>query len=212
MRLPFTFEEFLDVFENYNQSVYPMQIVLYLLAAIAIYSSIKKRNWSDQTISGILSFFWLWMGILYHFIYFASINNTAYFFGGLFVIQGILFLWKGVYQNQLSFRLKKNTNGFIAMALLLFALIVYPAISYALGHVYPETPTFGLPCPTTIFTFGMFLLLDKKYPKIILIVPFIWAIIGFSAAFSLGIKEDISLFIGALITSTLLFLKNKHFV
>lgn len=31
-------------------------------------------------------------------------------------------------------------------------------LSMRLGDGYPLSPTFGLPCPTTIFTFGIFLL------------------------------------------------------
>lgn len=209
MKLPFTVEEFLSVFANYNQNVFPIHIVLYLLAATAIYLTVAHGSWTNKVISGILSFLWLWMGIVYHFIHFTSINKAAYFFGGLFVLQGALFLWKGVYKNQLNFRFTKDRYGLIGIVLLAFALVLYPAISYSMGHIYPATPTFGLPCPTTIFTFGMFSLLDKKYPRIILVIPTLWALIGFTAAFSLGIKEDISLLAAALISLLVLMLKHK---
>jgi hypothetical protein len=39
----------------------------------------------------ILAFLWLWMGIVYHFIYFSQINPAAKFFGALFILQGLLF-------------------------------------------------------------------------------------------------------------------------
>ncbi|WP_414541485.1 DUF6064 family protein [Nostoc sp. CCY0012] len=29
---------------------------------------------------------------------------------------------------------------------------MYPLIGYALGRIFPTSPTFGVPCPTTIFT------------------------------------------------------------
>jgi hypothetical protein len=76
--------------------------------------------------------------------------------------------------------------------LILYALILYPIVGSLLGHVYPSSPTFGLPCPTTIFTFGM-LLWVRKPPLIVLIIPVLWSIVGFSAALQLGIKEDIGL-------------------
>jgi hypothetical protein len=53
-----------------------------------------------------------------------------------------------------------------------FALVLYPVIGYTFGHIYPSSPTFGLPCPTTIFTFGIFLWSDKRLPVAILVIPF----------------------------------------
>ena len=199
MKLPFTIEQFIEVFKTYNTTVFPMQFIFYLLALIAIYLSVRKNTLSDKIISTILSFFWLWMGIVYHLIFFTSINKGAYIFGALFILQGALFMWKGVFQNQLSFQLLKNKKGITGVILILFALLIYPLIGYFLGRVYPASPTFGLPCPTTIFTFGTLLFIKGKCPVIILVIPFLWSIIGFTAAISLGITEDSSLLISAII-------------
>jgi len=134
MKLPFTSEEFLTVFENYNEAVFPMQI-LYLLAALAIYLSARKEAWADKVISGILSFFWLWMGIAYHMAFFTTINTAAYFFGALFILQGGFFLWRGVFQNKLTFQIKKDMYGLVGIVLMVFALIIYPTVSFFVGHV-----------------------------------------------------------------------------
>lgn len=209
MKLPFTSEEFLEIFEIYNLTVYPMQIFLYILALLIIYLSVKKKPWSDKAIAAMLSILWLWMGIVYHIIFFTAINKVAYSFGILFILQAGLFLWNGVYQNKLEFKLTKNMNGFAAIVLMAFALIIYPIIGYYLGHQYPKSPTFGLPCPTTIFTFGMLLTLRSEYPKRILVIPFIWSIIGFSAALFLSIKEDISLLVSAFIVIIILITSNQ---
>ena len=209
MKPPFTLEQFLEVFKNYNQAVFPMQIVLYLISAVAIYFVIKSNLKSDKIISTILSFLWLWMGIVYHIIFFTTINKAAYLFGGLFIIQGILFLVFGVFQNKLSFNFKKDKYGFAGISLILFALILYPALGYFFGHIYPSSPTFGLPCPTTIFTFGFLILNIKKCPIAILILPFVWSVIGFMAAFQFGIFEDISLIVASLITACLLIYRNR---
>ena len=42
-----------------------------------------------------------------------------------------------------------------ALAALGGALVAYPVLSAMLGREFPEMPTFGLPCPTTIFTLGL---------------------------------------------------------
>jgi hypothetical protein len=210
MKLPFTSEDFLKVFEMYNQAIFPVQIVFNLLALLAIYAIVVGKQWTDKVVCAFLSFLWIWMGIMYHIVFFTAINKAAYLFGTLFIVEGCLILWQGVFRNKLSFHLSKNTYGILGFFLMLFALLIYPVLSYSLGHVYPANPTFGLPCPTTIFTFGVFLTTRKRIPMITLLIPILWALIGFSAAFSLGIKEDIALLLSGLIAFRLLIKRNKE--
>jgi Family of unknown function (DUF6064) len=209
MKPPFTLEQFLAVFKNYNQAVFPMQIVLYLISAVVIYLVIKPNPTSDKIISIILSFLWFWMGIVYHTIFFTVINKAAYLFGGLFIVQGILLLVFGVFRNRLSFQFKKDKYGITGITLIIFALIIYPVLGYFFGHIYPSSPTFGLPCPSTIFTFGLLLMNTKKCPITILIIPFIWSVIGFMAAFQFGILEDTGLIVASIIAVSLLIYRNK---
>jgi hypothetical protein len=53
--------------------------------------------------------------------------------------------------------------------------------------------TLGLPCPTTIFNFGMLLLASQNLPRSVWVIPFGWAITGTSGVFALGVVEDLSL-------------------
>jgi len=209
MKIPFTIEQFLEVFKNYNLSVWPLQIIFYLLALIAILLSLKKVRQSDKIIPAILAFFWIWMGIVYHIINFTAINTAAYIFGAAFIFQGILFLYIGFIKQKISFQFHSDIYGIAGSIFIFFALILYPVLGYLQGHRYPSSPTFGLPCPTTIFTFGILLWTDKKFPMALPIVPVIWSVIGFSAAFALGIKEDIGLLISGLLFTFLIVFWNK---
>lgn len=210
MKTPFTTDQFLDVFMKYNETVFPMQIIFYLIGVITIYLVIKPTSRSDKIISSLLAFLWLWMGAAYHLAFFTAINEAAYLFGAAFILQGSLFMTLGVFQNKLSFKLRSDLFGIAGIFLILFALIVYPVLGYFLGHVYPSSPTFGLPCPTTIFTFGLLLLSQKKCPFIILIIPFIWSVIGFTAAFNFGILEDTGLIVSGIVASILLLFRNRN--
>ena len=210
MKLPFTLEQFLDVFRQYNISIWPVQVLLIVLAIVATYFSIFRKSYSDKIIVSVLAFLWLWMGIVYHLIYFSSINKAATLFGCLFVIQGLLLFYFGVIKDKLKFQFSLNRYGITGMALTMFALIVYPVLGYWLGHVYPSSPTFGLPCPTTIFTFGILLFSSSRIPFIVIIIPAIWSIIGFSAAVSLGMKEDTGLLIAGFVSTIIILYKNKR--
>jgi Family of unknown function (DUF6064) len=102
-------------------------------------------------------------------------------------------------RNRLSFRASRRLNGILGAILIVYALAIYPLIGYALGRIFPTSPTFGVPCPTTIFTFGLLLWTDKKIPLSLLIIPVLWSLVGTSAALSFGIKEDFGLLVAAMI-------------
>lgn len=211
MKTPFTPDQFFEIFKNYNETVFPVQIFLYLTCFLAIYLLVKPTSISNKIISGLLAFFWFWMGVVYHLIFFTTINKAAYIFGIAFIIQSVIFLIYGVIKNRLSFSFRADIYGVAGIGLILFAIIIYPVLGYFLGHVYPSSPTFGLPCPTTILTFGVLLHTDKKFPVAILIIPFLWSIIGFAAAFNFGIWEDTGLIISGLLSITLLLTKSRKY-
>lgn len=212
MKPPFTVEQFLAIFKRYNEAVFPFQMILFAMGVITIYLAFKPNRISDNAIITILALLWMWMGITYHIVFFSIINPAAYFFGILFIIQGIIFLLVGLLQNKLLFRIHKDIYGITGIFLMLLALIIYPLLGIILGHIYPTSPTFGLPCPTTIFTFGLLLLNEKKTPALIIVIPLMWSIIGFMAAFQFGILEDYFLLISSLLTVSLLMYRNKELI
>lgn len=205
MDLPFTTEQFLGVFELYNQAIWPLQIVAYVLGLVAVALALRPAGHTDRIIGAILAFFWLWMGAVYHLAYFSAINGAAIAFGALFIVQGVLWLLVGVIRPRLSFRAGLSTMSMLGGLLILYAMVVYPIIGTLLGHGYPRSPSFGVaPCPTTIFTFGLLLWTRARPPTYVLAIPLIWSAIGFSAAFTLGIYEDIGLPIAGVLGTALL--------
>jgi hypothetical protein len=69
---------------------------------------------------------------------------------------------------------------------------------------------FGVaPCPTTIFTFGLLLWTRGRVPGWLLAVPTLWALIGFTAALTLGILEDTGLLVAGLLGTGLLLYRNR---
>ena len=209
MNLPFTPEQFLSVFEQYNVAVWPLQILLNMLGLAAIVLAVRKTKVSNRLIIAILAFLWMWIGIAYHLAVFAAINPGAYAFAALNIIQGIIFLTIGLSKDKLSFNFRSNIYGIIGAILIVYAMVLYPLLGYALGHVYPKAPTFGLPCPTTIFTFGLLLWTDKKVPKSVLIIPLLWSLIGFSAALKLGIFEDTGLLVAGVAGVVLILVRDR---
>jgi hypothetical protein len=209
LKLPFTIEQFLGVFERYNLAVWPAQIFLVLLGALAINLAIRRKERANRAVPAVLGVLWLWMGAVYHLGYFTGINKAAYLFGALFIIQAFVFMSEGISRRRLSFQFKPDINGWTGALFILYGMAIYPALNQALGHGYPKSPTFGLPCPTTIFTFGILLWADRPIPKYILVIPILWAVVGLGAAISLGMLEDFGLTAAAVIGSALIWIRDK---
>jgi hypothetical protein len=197
------------VFVEYNTEVFPIQVALYVAGLAAIIFVFMPIPRAGAAISSILAFLWLWMGLVYHLMYFTAINPAAYVFGMVFSFQGLLFLIYGMMRAKLEFGWTKDLYSITGLFIIIFAMLVYPLLSIFLGLKYPETPTFGLPCPTTIFTFGMLLLCRNKIPFFLLIIPVAWAIIGTTAVIYFGVIADTGLILSALGALPLIVLKNK---
>jgi hypothetical protein len=74
----------------------------------------------------------------------------------------------------------------------------------ALGHPYPATPTFGVPCPTAILTIGVLLTARGGVPVTLSIIPALWGLIGGSAALLLAVPADYVLLGAGLLLSSML--------
>jgi len=199
MKLPFTAEQFFAVFGTYNEAVWPAQAFLLVIAVIAIALIWFRQRWSGIAVSAILAFLWAWIGVAYHLAFFAAINPLASVFSAASIAGAMIFLWEGVVRRRLEFRLARSARTLAGVLLVLFALVVYPAWSLAAGHRYPAMPTFGLPCPTTLFTIGVLAFLVVPHPRLPLAVPVLWCLIGSQAAFLLDVRQDLALLVAAVV-------------
>jgi len=204
----FTIDDLLFIFERFNLAVWPLQIISYILGLVAIFFAIKQIRYSMKVVLVILSFYWLWAGIVFCLMYWAPSYISGYGFGFLCIIQGFLFLKSAIKPNFTDCP-RTNLHFSVGLIVIIYAMAVYPVFGYFLGHIYPKFLPFGLvPCPTTIFTFGIFLLLNKKFPRYYLVVPFIVAISGLVALYK-GVYEDIGLFLAGLICTFLILKRDK---
>jgi hypothetical protein len=198
MNPPFTQAQFFEVFSRYNEDLMPLQIALFLLGLSAFGAMVVRRRDSDRVVSAILAGLWLWMGVVYHLIYFREINPAASAFGAMFIAAAAIFAWTGVVQRRLVFDCESRARRIAGHALIAYALVGYPLLSAMLGREFPEMPTFGLPCPTTIFTIGMLAFLSAPLPRYVFVIPIGWAFLGSQAAFLLGVYEDFGLLVAGL--------------
>jgi hypothetical protein len=144
------------------------------------------------------------MGLVYHLTFFASINPAAPAFGILFLAQAAILLWSARAPPARAGSLGGALGVAAGKALIAYALLGYPLVGYVAGHHYPETPTFGAPCPTTIFTLGVVLWYPWKLRWWVTLIPLIWTVIATSAAIRLSMPQDYGLTVAGVITLLLL--------
>jgi len=197
MQLPFTVEQFFDVFRRYNEAVWPAQWLLLALALVATALAMRPGRGTDRVVAGILALLWSWLALAYHLAFFASVNPLAFGFAGVSLLGAAVFGWQGVVRADLRFRWRGDVRHGVGAALIVYALVVYPLWSAATGHDYPEMPTFGLPCPTTLFSTGLLAFLERPHPRAPLVVPVLWSLVGAQAAFLLGVMPDLALLVAA---------------
>ena len=209
MRLPFTVDQFLDVFRRYNTAVWPAQWALLAIALVIAALVYRDRPKDHRWVHGLLAVLWLWMAFAYHLAFFASVNRAAVAFAAAFAIQGALFAWYAFHAPAEPARTHSGAAGHLGVVLVAYALFVYPALGYMFGHRYPASPTFGAPCPTTIFTLGIIVWWGRSIPLALLIVPLAWSMIGASAATGLGMIEDYGLPVAAIATVVSLLIARR---
>jgi hypothetical protein len=199
MLLPFTQDQFLAVFAAYNLAVWPAQLVAYLLGLGMVLALLRPTRQSNRMVSAGLALMWVWTGLAYHAQFFAPINKAAQAFAALFVAQGLMFAHAALLRSDLCFSQGYGLRAWLGWALIVYATLVYPLIGVA-GHGYPAMPMFGItPCPVTLFSFGVLLLAQPPVPRRLLVIPFVWALVGGSAAFLLAVPQDWPLLVSGLL-------------
>jgi hypothetical protein len=191
MPLPFTRDQFFDVFAAYNESFWPVAFLLWLASLAAAILLVRGRSSAQHFINLLLIVNWTWAALAYHAAFFSRINPAAWLFSGLFLVQAGLLARQGLASGRLRFSWERSLRYCLSWVLLGYAL-VYPALAFAEGNDFPRLPTFGIPCPTAILTIGFLLAADRP-PMILTFIPILWAFIGGSAAFLLGVRTDLML-------------------
>ena len=197
MNLPFTSAQCFDVFGAYNRSLWVLVVGLWLYALAGAIVLARSRDGRGRFLAMLLAVQWAWAGLAYHAVFFSTINPAAWLFAALFVVQGLLFFRFGVIHRQLRFSPRGSFRHAAAWTLIIYGLM-YPLIVGIEGHVLPDAPTFGVPCPTTLLTIGFLFAADRPWPRALAVIPILWSFVAGVAAILLGVRADLMLWVAGL--------------
>jgi hypothetical protein len=209
--LPFTLDQFISILVAYNQAIWPAQIVAYVIGLAMLGLFFRPGLMANRLIAGGLVLMWAWTGIAYHWLQFTTINSAAYGFAALFVVQAAVLFYCGVMRDRLRFGIENGPAAILGAVYVVYAIALYPLIGMWTGHIYPDSPVFGVtPCPVTIFTFGLLLMTTARVPWPVLVIPLLWSLVGGSAAFLLGIQQDWLLLVSGIIAIPVIVMHGRH--
>jgi hypothetical protein len=202
---------FFAMWEQYNNDIWPMQIVTYVLGILSVVLALKKQRFSDKAIAGALSLLWLWNGLATFIITFGDLSAQYYAWGALWIVQGLIFLYVGFVKSGLEFGFNGKWYNYIGLSFVAYALLVYPLIGSISGHSYPGGPIFGVaPCPVCIFTVGMLLLsAQKKAPLFVMGIPFLWSLTGIYAVLAMGVYADAGEVLAGVMSAAIMLLNHR---
>ena len=209
MQLPFTREQFFDLFAAYNATLWPGVLALWIVSVlVAVLLFARSHRASDRVVGTLLAVHWAWSALAYHVAFFTSINPAAWLFAALFLVEAVLFLWWGTIRGRLRLAAESSAWAPVAWVLVAYSL-VYPAINAAQHGTFVRIPAFGVPCPTTIFTVGLLMLATPR-SWALSIVPIVWSAIGGAAASVLGVRADYALPVAGVALVLSLIFPNGH--
>lgn len=102
MKIPFTVEQFFNVFAQYNTAIGPAQVIVYLLAAAAVTMVFMNKPFAGRLMSATLGVFWVWMGALFSVL--------------------------GVARSSMSFSFVRTPVSAVGLLFVLYAIAIYPIV------------------------------------------------------------------------------------
>lgn len=190
--LPYSAEVLYALYGQYNQAIWPIQILFLVLAGVSLALTLNPWRQAGRVVGAILVLAWSWAAISFHWQHFSLINFSAGIYAALFAIQALLIAWTWVVRGGKSFRLDRDVSGAVAVTVIICALVVYPALDWLSGYSWPQWRLFGVaPGPTMLFTLGIMLLAKPRAHPVLAVIPLLWLFIEAWSAWVLGMPQDL---------------------
>jgi hypothetical protein len=190
--LPYSAEVLYALYGQYNQAIWPIQILFLVLAGVSLAFTLHPWRQAGRVVGMILVLAWLWAAIGFHWQHFSLINFSAGIYAALFAAQALLIAWTWVARGGTSFHLDRDVAGAVAVTVIICALVVYPALDWLAGYSWPQWRLFGVaPGPTMLFTLGIMLLAQPRAHPVLVVIPALGLVIEAWSAWVLGMPQDL---------------------
>jgi len=169
-------ENWWSVIANYNLTIFPVQIILYLVSLLlTIYFFIKPGKTANVAMKIYFTLSFSWIGLVLFFLLGKDFK--------LYIPQVILFMslavlfFIDIFRKRIVYRLpdKKSIRSLVIIGLIL--VFLYPLFGLLAGHNYPQMILPGsFPCPTAALALLFLIMALPHVTRLSFILLLFWAI------------------------------------
>ena len=166
-------------FVLHNQALWPVQIIALALGVALFVLVLRPSPARSRVIAAIMGLLWVWVGWVFVWQRYTTINWAAAYTVPLFMLQGALLLTAAATRDSLDLEKERGFLRGFALALLAFALFFYPLLAPMLGRSWQAAEIFGIaPDPTALATLAVVILSRLRLRWLLMIVPALWCVIA----------------------------------
>ena len=116
----------------------------------------------------------------------------------------------GTIFQRLTFRFELKPLPIIGACFILYAIVIYPLLGISFGHSYPKAPyVWCCSLSNNDIHFWIIVWATKPVPIYVLVIPFLWSIVGMSAAVNLRVPQDYGLVVAGVLGTVLILIRNR---
>jgi hypothetical protein len=173
------------LFDLHNQALWPLQLLMLALGAVALALAGLRRRHHGRLIAILLAVLWIWVGWSFLWLRYATINWAAIYVAPVFALEALLLVILGGVLDRLSAGQSGVRRG-ACLALVAVAL-AYPLLSVLPDRSWQRAEVFGIaPDPTAIATLGFALLARGGAAAVLLIIPLLWCLVSATTLWAMG--------------------------
>ena len=188
--LPFTADVLSASLQAYNRGLWPLHFLAVLLALATIVLTLRPVPHGHRAVAALLAAAWIWVGIGWFYLHFATIDFAAPLYAAFFVLEGLLIAWAGLVRRLIAFRFRADLCGWTGLALALAALAGYPLADGLTGPDWPSIRVVGSrPARPRPSPWGLLLLVEGRTPLRLAVVPLLWTLVAGATGWVLGTPQ-----------------------
>jgi hypothetical protein len=207
--LLFSSKTYYRLFELHNAALWPWHVAAFAAGFAILALMVKPSQWQRALIGGLLALSWLSVAWFFLHKRYQTINWAADYAAIAFTIEAALFvLWAFPRE---SFAAHRSRGGRMAMALIIYALVLQPLIGPILGRSWAGVEIFAIsPNPTVAASLAVIAYVRSRLRWLLMIVPLLWCVVTALTEFAMGARDGMIMPIIAILAIAVMFTREDQ--
>lgn len=206
--IPYSIDVYNAIISDHNLNLWPLQIFVVVLCLSII--GLARRGGANNVAFMIVAAFWIWCGVHFHIMTYATINWAAHYFGYAFIIQGVAIASWALWTRDQFVEPQHRVWIWAGVGLIISAAVLHPLLLTAMNAPITHAEIPGvMPMATAALTLGVLFLMPRRFALWLLIIPVTWSLWDGLSAWTLG--QNLSLALPSIVVIAALGLIMKTF-